>query len=406
MTGRGAAALVVLAGVSAALHVGKLPPAIPVLRDALGITLVEAGFLLSIVQLAGMALGLAVGLAADSLGLRRTMTGGLLLLGAASLLGAEATSAQALLATRACEGLGFLLASLPAPGLIRRLVRGDQLHVMVGWWGAYMPIGTATALLAGPAVMAWVAWPGWWRLLGIASIGMAAWLWLALPATTDQAAGTAAGQGVRSRLARTLRARGPWLAALAFAFYSSQWLAVIGFLPTIYAQSGLHPAHAALFTGLAAGVNALGNIASGRLLRAHWPAPRLLHIGYGAMALGAVLAFAPWGDPASPAAAAVRQGGVLLFSAVGGLIPGTLFALAVRLAPDDATVSTTVGWMQQWSSIGQFAGPPIVAWFAARSGWSAAWWVTGAFAGAGVLCAFLLGRAMGQNSGVTGSKHA
>ena len=30
------ALVVVLAGVSAALHVGKLPPALPVLRDALG----------------------------------------------------------------------------------------------------------------------------------------------------------------------------------------------------------------------------------------------------------------------------------------------------------------------------------------------------------------------------------
>ncbi len=45
----------------ARLHVGKLPPAIPVLRDALGVTLLQAGFLLSLVQLAGMTLGLAVG---------------------------------------------------------------------------------------------------------------------------------------------------------------------------------------------------------------------------------------------------------------------------------------------------------------------------------------------------------
>jgi hypothetical protein len=38
------ALLVILAGVVAALHIGKLPPAIPVLRDALGLTLVQAGF--------------------------------------------------------------------------------------------------------------------------------------------------------------------------------------------------------------------------------------------------------------------------------------------------------------------------------------------------------------------------
>ena len=58
----GAAWIVILAGVSAALHVGKLPPALPVLQGELGITLVQAGFLLSLVQLASMTLGIVAGL--------------------------------------------------------------------------------------------------------------------------------------------------------------------------------------------------------------------------------------------------------------------------------------------------------------------------------------------------------
>src|SRR5512133_4403381 len=91
------ALLVVLGGISSALHVGKLPPALPVLQQALGVTLVQAGFLLSLVQLAGMALGLAVGLAADGIGLKRTMVAGLLLVGTASVAGGWATSAAPLL---------------------------------------------------------------------------------------------------------------------------------------------------------------------------------------------------------------------------------------------------------------------------------------------------------------------
>ena len=47
------ALIVILAGVAAALHVGKLPPALPVLREVFALTLVEAGFLLSLVQFAG-----------------------------------------------------------------------------------------------------------------------------------------------------------------------------------------------------------------------------------------------------------------------------------------------------------------------------------------------------------------
>ena len=65
--------IVVLAGVSAALHVGKLSPALPVLQQVMGMSLLQAGFLLSLVQLAGVLFGLVVGLGADGWGLRRSM---------------------------------------------------------------------------------------------------------------------------------------------------------------------------------------------------------------------------------------------------------------------------------------------------------------------------------------------
>lgn len=400
------ALVVVLGGVSAALHIGKLPPALPVLRDALHISLVQAGFLLSLVQLAGMTLGLAVGAAADSLGLRRTMILGLLILSAASFAGSAASTAEALLALRALEGLGFLLASLPAPALIRRLVEPARLSTTLGLWGAYMPFGTASALLLGPALIAISGWHGWWGLLGALSLAMAALVAWAVPRAADRRTGGAAGAG--ARIARTLRSGGPWLASLAFATYSAQWLAVIGFLPTIYAQAGLPTAYVAFATALAAAANMIGNIASGRLLQRGAPASVLLQCGYLVMALGAAVAFAPWADASTPAAV-LRYAGALLFSAVGGLIPGTLFSLAVRVAPDESTVSTTVGWMQQWSALGQFTGPPLAAWAAAwAGGWQVTWWVTGAFALAGMgvaasITRFLAGHRAGAPVGMRGA---
>ncbi|HEY0825665.1 MAG TPA: MFS transporter [Ramlibacter sp.] len=385
------ALVVVLAGISAALHVGKLPPALPVLRDALQVSLVQAGFLLSLVQLAGMTMGLALGAAADSLGPRRTMMAGLVILSVASFAGGAASSAEALLALRALEGLGFLLASLPAPGLIRRLVPAARLSSMLGLWGAYMPTGTAAALLVGPAVIVATGWPRWWWLLGLLSLLMAAGMAWAVPAGADRRVQQAPASGA-GRVRRTLRSGGPWLASLAFAAYSAQWLTVVGFLPTIYAQGGLPTAHAAVATAIAAAVNMVGNIASGRLLQRGVRAPVLLQSGYFAMAAGAVIAFAPWGDGGA-AVAAARYAGILLFSMVGGLVPGTLFSLAVRLAPDEGTVSSTVGWMQQWSAFGQFAGPPLAAWAAARAGgWHVTWWVTAGFALAGMCVAAAIAR--------------
>jgi MFS family permease len=84
-----------------------------------------------------------------------------------------------------------------------------------------------------------------------------------------------------------------------------------------------------------------------------------------------------------------------MFSAVGGLIPGTLFSSALRLAPSEGTVSTTVGYMQQLSALGQFAGPPLVAWVAARAGgWQWTWAVTATLSLVGVVLAHFIGRAL------------
>jgi MFS transporter, CP family, cyanate transporter len=64
----------------------------------------------------------------------------------------------------------------------------------------------------------------------------------------------------------------------------------------------------------------------------------------------------------------------------------------VSLAPNERTVSTTVGWMQQWSALGQFLGPPSVAWVASRAGgWQWSWLVTGGCALAGLLLAGVAG---------------
>jgi MFS family permease len=383
--------LVVLGGISAALHVGKLPPALPVLGQALGVSLMQAGFLLSLVQLAGMTLGLAVGLAADSLGLKRTMVAGLAVLSMASIAGGWARDPQTLMLLRAIEGLGFLLASMPAPSLIRRLVDPARMNTTLGLWGAYMPFGTALALLCGPLLILWAGWQVWWWLLGAASSAMALWLWLALP--PDRGHGTAIAQGWFERLQRTLSSPGPWLVALTFAVYSSQWLAVIGFLPSMYAQAGVSTLIAGPATAMAAAVNMGGNIASGRLLQRGFRAERLLYTGFVVMGLGGIVAFAPiWSGVDPRLAAGLRYGAVLMFSLVGGLVPGTLFSMAVRLAPGERTISTTVGWMQQWSALGQFAGPPLVAWVATRAGgWQWSWVVTGGCAVAGIALACVVG---------------
>jgi MFS family permease len=383
--------LIVACGVVAAMHVGKLPTALPLLRAEFGLGLVQAGFLLSLVQAAGMALALALGLAAGRIGLRRALLLGLLVLAGASAGGAWAGQAAALLVWRAVEGLGFLLVSVAAPALIRSLVPPQRLSLSMGLWGTYMPAGTALALLLGPLATDGAGWRAWWVALALLAAAAAAGAAWRFDGGIDAGARVAGGPapGWPAVLRASVGAPGPWIVGATFACYAAQWLTVIGFLPSIHAEAGLTSAQAGALTALVALVNVGGNVAAGRLLQRGWPPCRLLHLGFGAMALGAWVAFGMHDE----VPALCRHAALLWFSAVGGLIPATLFTCAVRVAPGSAAVPVIVGLTIQCSALGQFAGPPLAAaWAATHGGWSATWMATGAAAAVGALLATLLCR--------------
>ncbi|HWS75748.1 MAG TPA: MFS transporter, partial [Quisquiliibacterium sp.] len=156
--------VVYLAGLAAAVNVGKLPPALPALQAGLGVSLVQSGLLVSAFQVGGMCLGLFGGLLADRFGLRRSMGCGLALLAVAGGAGALAGDVLLLMTLRAVESAGFVLCVLPGPALLRRVTPLPRMNVALGVWGSYMPAGMAAALVLAP----WLIETGGWRL---------AWWW-------------------------------------------------------------------------------------------------------------------------------------------------------------------------------------------------------------------------------------
>lgn len=386
------ACIVILSGVVAALHLGKVSPAIPALQASLNLTMVQAGFLLSLTQLAGMLAGVMIGVFSDGLGLRRSIISGQMILCVASVIGMGARQPDELLMLRALEGLGFLLTTLPTPGLIRQLVSRERLALHLGLWGCYVAIGTSIAFIAGPSLIETMGWQGWWGVPAICSAAMIIWLVRAvpsdrqrLPPETASARCTAApSEAWTHRLWTTLKASGPWRVGIAFAMYAGQWIAVIGFLPSIYADTGLSVPMAGALTALAAFVNISGSTSAALLLHRGISARRLLLVGYMCMAITTLFAFGQFtqGMPV------VRYGAVLVFSAVGGVIPGTLFMLAVSVAPSERTVSTAVGWVQQLSSMGMFVMPPLLAKLAScAGGWHWTWLASGLASLIGLLLA-------------------
>ena len=134
--------VVVLSGIAAAMHIWKLPNALAAIQSDLDFTLVEAGVLMGVIQVASMVGGLLVAWSGELFGLRRLLVAGLVLLCAGSLLGAAAPGAGMLMASRAVEGVGFLPCTVLAPPLIQRACRPERTNIAMASWGAFQ--GTAT----------------------------------------------------------------------------------------------------------------------------------------------------------------------------------------------------------------------------------------------------------------------
>lgn len=368
---RGRFAPVLAAAIVVSLNVGKLPPALPALRSEFGLDLVAASLLISGFQIAGMLLGLFGGMLADRFGPRRVMRIGLVVTAAGSAAGALAHDATQMLASRAIESLGFILTVLPGPALVARMVAGERLRRSMGAWSTYLPAGMATALALSPPIHDALGWRAVWWGIALASLAMAVVLGRAVAPDP----GGRPAHGALALIRDTLRAPRVWVLSAAFGCYAAQWIGVFSFLPTLYTEAGIALSAAGLLTAGGVAVNLVGNLASGALLQRGLPRAGLVVAGSAAMMVGAWLCFA------SPAPFGVRYAGVLLFSAAGGLIPGTLFASTAAYAPHPRAVGTATGLMQQGSTLGQFVAPPLIAAaVSASGGWPNAVWATGALA--------------------------
>jgi MFS family permease len=354
--------LAIAAGIVGAFQVGKAAMALPALRADLGIGLVAAGWVLAIFNLIGVAVGMAIGGLVGRWGDRRTVLAGLTLLAAASLAGAAAPGIAILLATRFVEGMGFLMVVVGVPSLIMRLTRPDDLKLALGAWGAYMPVGQAIMVLAAPLLLVPFGWRGLWvantALLAVFAVILAR-ATAALPAAPPRPP-----PSLWRDLADTVTAPGPLLLAAIFGFYSMQYLAVMGFLPTVLIErEGLGTGTAGALAALAIAMNGAGNLAAGLLLRhgvKRWLLIAVAGIAMGSAALGIFAASPPlWASYAL----------YLAFSGLGGLLPASVFNAVPTHAPSRHLVPMTNGLVVQGSNLGQVIGPPAVGALATAIGW-------------------------------------
>ncbi|MGH3318775.1 MAG: CynX/NimT family MFS transporter, partial [Streptosporangiaceae bacterium] len=349
----GVVCVAVAAGVVVAFQVGKAPPALPVLRRDLGMSLAVAGWVLAAFSLVAAVTGAASGALTGRIGTRRTLLLGLLLTALASVLGGLAPNGPLLLGSRVAEGAGFLGVVIAAPSLIAEVARADDARLAFGFWGTYMPAGQAIMLLAAPLLLSGLGWRGTWYVNAgiLVACAVVAWMVLGVRDPLDAERRTRAEPPrLTGDLRTVIRAPGPRLLAVIFATYGLQFLALVGFLPTIYAARGLGTLASDMLTSAVVAANVVGNLGAGLLL--HRGAPRWLLICLASTVMG----LAAIGVYSIGAPFIITYVLALAFSAFGGLLPTSVLGGAPVLAPHPRLVPATNGVLVQGSNCGLVIG--------------------------------------------------
>jgi MFS family permease len=352
-------------GVTAAFLIGKAPAALPVLRDEFDLTIFETGLIVATFSLIAAIAGLLFGGLSDRFGQRRLAVTGLIVAAVGGAAGGLANSPESLIGSRICEGLGFFMMSVSLPSMIIRLADANNRQSAMGLWGAYLPLGAGLVLLCGGALIAQIGWRGLWFVIALAGMFMLWPLLWAAPTEPSQKAGQLA---FRDRIRAVLASRGALALAVTFGCYSGQYIALTSFVPLILVERIGWPLPLATMFGAAVMLaNVIGNVAAGLLLDRGWTRAILVAVASVAMAVGATLVMSD-GLPLS-----VRLAGAILFSSLGGLIPGALFAGVARHAPSPDHISSVNGLMLQCVAIGQLFGPVAMTFAVQRGGGDWSW---------------------------------
>lgn len=352
--------LILACGVFAATQIGKLPPAIPALRESLGASMLQLGWIASIFNLTAATAGLLTGVLADRLGRRRALNLGLLTLGAGSLLGAFSVSVWGLLASRIVEGFGFVAVVVSAPALLREAATESRVRLVLGAWSSYTALGMTAMLLLAPLWQPSLGWRGsWW--FGVAGSVVLYAIVRRLPSAGPQAQASSASAALDG-----LREPVPWLLGVCFTIYTAQWMGMMIWLPTfLHDDLGLE---LVLASAAVAGIvlaNAPGNWLGGWLSARRFSPPLLVLVPALAMGIGAAVVFAATPDRATRLVICVG------FSFVGGILPASIYACVPAVAARRGNFGAVNGLMVQSSNIGALLGPPFAAAMVGFGGWPA-----------------------------------
>ncbi|WP_265267302.1 MFS transporter [Sphingomonas lycopersici] len=350
-----------LIGVLAAAQFARMAVVAPLMRTTLGLTLSQAGWLISLLEVGGALFGFVAGLALARVSVHRFLLLGLAILAGTGLVEAIATGATTLFVARAAEGIGYLFVVIAAPTAIAATASDAIRPRALALWSTFVPVGIA----AGAAVSGF--------LLTVTSMRGTALVWVSLVVASGVlvARFRIAGSAIH---AIRLPAPAAWVSTFGFGLYTIFISALTMLLPSfLIEQAGATMGQSAL-SAACASLGVLPATAAAMLVMRNDRMSARRSATIAAVSLLAAVPFVLALYRIDGLALLTRAALAVLAVTVSGLVPPIVFARLPQLAgattPDDPRIATANGLITQFGAGGALIGPPLGGLIVGWSGWS------------------------------------
>ena len=376
-------AVLLLFSIAAPLNQFKVPPIMPVLMEALGLSVGGAGLIMSVYAVTGLILALPAGLIFQRAGYRVTgiLAGGSIVIGAS--LGALSAGTGGLLISRVIEGIGTGFMAVLAPAIIAQWFVARRRGTAMGIWATWVPVGTAAMLLVGPALAQAAGWRAvWWFGAGYALVVTALYLAFVRPAPIRTAKPSVAEPGLGVTSAQVLHNRTIWLLAAAFGAFCMAAVGLGTYMPTfLNAERGLPLGQAALISSIPTIVTIFSAPAGGALSDRIGSRKKPYLVG-----MAAAILLLPLTGALSGAWLIIL---VVVSGIVLGIVPTNIFAAAVEATGDERQGGMAMAVIMVGQNAGMLLGPIVFGALAERSGWPAAFASLAVMSALGLLAGWL-----------------
>lgn len=348
----------------------KIPPIMLELNDALGLTLAESGWLMSIMSLLGLILALPSGPIINKLGVKWTtvLAAGIQLVG--SLIGTFATDFAVMMVSRALEGVALGLCNVVSFAVVAAFFPPEKRGLPNSFVTASFTVSVFMMMNVAVPLTDAFNWEGVWWFTDVLSVLAVLAAFFLIPKKSEEMdfEEDVPVEKEKVDLKRLLTNRSVYIVPLIFVLFNIGYYGISTYMPTYLVESvGAGQAEA----NLAVSWNSLVGIPAALFIG--WLLDRLKignrkYIAVATMFGLAVCYFVAFIMPSVPAATAM----LILMGFICTFIPVTLYTIGPDIIPNAAYAAIILAIVTFGQNLGMTLGPLVVGYIVEIMGdWAA-----------------------------------